>query len=214
MQGNSVQRLLARIKTDPEFFIMNFCITEDPHDPANPKKKFPDVPYIRSLIRDIHRNPKTIVTKSRQVMFTWTVCAYEYWDMITKPSRKNFIQSKKEDDSDRLLERIMVMDGNLSPLIKPYFPKLRKKYCRIIAEGTGSEILGIPQNPEAYRQECASVVFVDEAEFQEEMERTMTALMSTIHGGGKLIIGSSVNGNNNYVCREILNGEVSELSAK
>jgi len=199
------QKIIARIKKDPEYFIFNFCKTEDPHDEEEPIKLFPRRQHIRDMIFEIHNNDKVIITKSRQMQFTWTMLAYILWLVITQGSRKCYVQSKKEKDSDRLLNRLFGMWKRLPPFLQAMVV-LRKKYCLVYGVN-GSEVLGIQQDPEAYRQECASLVFVDEAEFQYEMERIVTSLMPTIHGGGKIVIGSSVNGNRNYVVK-LIEGEV------
>lgn len=79
--------------------------TRDEHDPDFEAKPFPDKPYIREMVRLWQAHRMNIWEKSRQVMASWTLCALYLHDTQFGTNRLNFIQSKKELDSDALLRR-------------------------------------------------------------------------------------------------------------
>ena len=185
---------MAAVMNDPEFFILNACKTSDPHDQDNPIKSFPDKEYISLLIKQIHNYSKTLVEKSRQVMATWTMCAYILWDCITKEHRNWYVQSKKEDDSDKILIRQYGIWERLPEFLK--IPIAKKSYGKIHFPETKCTIYGVAQNSNSLRQECASGIFVDESEWQDEIEASMTAFQPTLDGGGKLVMVSTPNGRN------------------
>src|SRR4051812_35712274 len=74
--------------------------TKDEHDPSIEAKPFPDKRYIREIVRLWQMHRMNIWEKSRQVMASWTLCALYLHDTQFGTNRLNFIQSKKEDDSD------------------------------------------------------------------------------------------------------------------
>jgi len=194
---------VARCKQDPEFFIFKCLKTSDQHDMDNPVKSFPMKKYLRLVLHEIINNDRIAITKSRQMLMSWLVSAFLLWDTMFYSHRMNFIQSKMELDSDNLLERCWEMWNRLPMFMKQ--PIATRKYCLMQFQATGSKLKAVSQNPDAIRQYCASNIFIDEVEFQDEIRRINMAIQPTIDGGGRVIFVSSVNGIN-FFSEEILAG--------
>jgi hypothetical protein len=46
-----------------------------------------------------------LIEKSRQLMCSWVLCSLYLWDAQCQTNLLNFLCSKKEEDSDRLIQR-------------------------------------------------------------------------------------------------------------
>lgn len=98
--------------------------------------------------------------------------------------RLNFIQAKKEEDSDALLRRCLFIYEHQEPWLKAMCPA-EYSYCHLrfyrpkdterkLAIG---ELWGIPQGADVLRQHTASGLFCDEGAFQPDLEATVRAAM-------------------------------------
>lgn len=179
-------------KKDPYFFLTEICITKDEHDAKTPYKPFPKKKYIKFICEIFREENKVMVEKSRQLMYSWMTCALILWDVMFHRAKHWFIVSKKENDSDKLLGRIDHIYEHLPPHFKD--EGYEKKYCKLTFGGCDGVIEAVSQNPDAMRQNVASGVFVDEAEFHDDFQGMYEAIRPTIDGGGKLVTVSSVNG--------------------
>jgi len=189
--------LIELAKRDPYVFLTNFCVTLDSHDSQNPKKLFPNRPYLKELTHLWLTHPMLIVAKSRQMLATWLfVCLY-LWDAITTPGRLIFLQSKREDDAvgnhtaaTGLLGRTRFVFEHLPEELKiPYKATANK----IEFPTQNSTIWAIPQGPDVLRQHTASGILSDEMAFQYLAEDTYTAAIPTIENGGKFTAVSTAN---------------------
>lgn len=182
------------IRRDPWEFCKQAVFTKDEVDKSNSKKRFPvHFPYIYPYIRVWQRQPLVVVPKSRRMFMTWTNISIFLWDTMFYANRFNVFQSKKEEDSDALLERAKFILDNIPPELIPrdLIPKYRKTYCRLEFPEIGSEIRGFAQGPDQLRQFTVSGMLWDEFAFWPEAEATYAAAMPTIEGGGRITIISS-----------------------
>src|SRR5882762_3966743 len=194
-----IQAELLRCAQRPDYFVMIYCFTKDEHDPVRPVKRFPRYRYIPYIIRQCHRYNRLIITKSRQVMITWSILAYLLYKGSFQKHRLIFVQSKKEEDAAALIDRVKHMYEHLpwwvhaaSPLKRP----LIKQPFNKLSWDNGSLMWGVPQGADVLRQYTASVIFQDEMAFQDKAEEAYNASKPTVDGGGQYIGVSSANGKN------------------
>lgn len=195
------QELLERFevwhcKKDPIYFIMNYCITLDPHDIENPFKKLPNKEYIIDTINAIHNNKLILIEKSRQMMMTWVTILYFLWDILFHEGRKYIFQCKNEDDAFQFIDRL----SGVCERIKFKYPFLLKRYSenknsmesltvdiiagRIRIPELKCEIKSIPQGANVIRSFDGTGIFLDEMAFQEYGEEAYRAAKPVIDGGG------------------------------
>lgn len=184
-------------KRDPWVFLTHFCYTIDSHDRDNPKKLFPNRPYLQELTYLWTKYPLIVIAKSRQMLATWLfVCLY-LWEAITYQGRLIFLQSKREEDAigshtaaTGLLGRTRFVLEHLPPELKPIFKATANK---IEFPDRNSTIWAIPQGPDVIRQHTASGILSDEMAFQYLAEDTYTSAIPTIENGGKFTAISTAN---------------------
>src|SRR5882762_8506924 len=108
--------------------------TQDEHDPSIAAKPFPDKQYIREMVRLWSSTKMNLWEKSRQIMASWTFCALYLHDtqFVSQHGgrRLNFIQSKKEEDSDALLRRCYFIYEQQEPWLKALYPA-EYSYCHL-----------------------------------------------------------------------------------
>jgi hypothetical protein len=172
--------------------------TQDEHDPTIAAKPFPDKEYIRWVVGEWASTKQNLWEKSRQIMASWTFCALYLHDAQFGINRLNFIQSKKEEDSDALLRRCFFIYQNQDDWLKALYPA-EYSYCHIDFYRPGdrirkvplSRIWAIPQGGDVLRQHTASGLFIDEGAFQPDLESSIRAAMPMLKGGGRIDIVSS-----------------------
>jgi hypothetical protein len=172
--------------------------TADEHDKEVLAKPFPDKEYTREMVRLWLATRMNLWEKSRQIMASWTLCGLYMHDcQFAKAKRLNFIQSKKEEDSDRLVQRCYTLWKNQDDWLRELFPA-EYSYCHLKFYRPGQkgglpygEIYGIPQGGDALRQHTASGLFIDEGAFQPDLEKSIGAAQPMIKGGGRIDVVSS-----------------------
>ena len=171
---------------DPYVFCFDYAFTLDPHDPAEPIKKIPDVPYTRSYIKFWLENSNLLLVKSRQMMITWLTVALNLWLAMTQEGQYVFFISKKEDDAN--------FSSQLSLLSRAYFiythlPKelhlrvyKKEQPAMLLFPNKNSTIHGVSQDSDALRQYTTSSLFFDEMAFQENSEKSFASIKPTLDG--------------------------------
>ena len=98
---------IAKCAIDPFYFLWSdqrYVWTFDSFEESNRKvKSFPYKEYIHYLLWRIHNDKILFIPKSRQIMVTWLMCYYLWWDARFHPFELNFAQSKKEEDAANLV---------------------------------------------------------------------------------------------------------------
>lgn len=190
-------------------FLKYFVVTKDEHDVENPFKRLPydRFPHL-ALMAEVYIYENLIcVAKSRQIMMTWLFCSILLWDAMFKKGRLNIVINKKEKDADKTIERCRIIYKNLPQIIRNSIVASKTPqgklgaFCELTFPENSSEIVGLPQNPDAARMNTASNIFIDEAAFLESAEECYTAALPAIRGGhAKMIINSTPKGQN-FFCR-------------
>jgi hypothetical protein len=186
-----------RCVSDPEYWLFEYARTRDEHDPTLAAKPFPDKEYLRVMVRFWLEYRMNLYEKSRQMMATWLLCALYTNDAQFHTNRLHFFQSKKEEDSDRLIQRCFTIWENQPAFLKRTC-QAEYSYCHLRffrpGETAGlpySEIWGIPQGGDVIRQHTGSGLFIDEGGFQVDLEKSIGAAQPMLKGGGRLDVVSS-----------------------
>lgn len=174
--------------------------TQDEHDPSIAAKPFPNKEYIRWIVERFYANKQNLWEKSRQIMASWTFCALYLHDTQFGTNRLNFIQSKKEEDSDALLRRCYFIYEHQEPWLKAIYPA-EYSYCHLRFYRVGDaerklpvgHMWAIPQGGDVLRQHTASGLFIDEGAFQPDLESSIRAAQPMLTGGGRIDVVSSAN---------------------
>lgn len=202
-EAEKVQIALAL--KDPWFFCTNFVYTLDEHDAKNPVKKFPDYSYLELITEVWKKNTKLLVPKSRQMMLSWLMVALHVWLALHK-GQSIYFQSKKEDDSNGLLDRAKFIYNHLPIALKwgkvdstmqvdlKKNPPVRDIYCNLEFPWLNSNIRAVAQGPDVLRSRTASAILSDEMAFQDQACLAYEASKPTIDGGGRYTGVSTPNG--------------------
>ena len=152
--------------------------------------------YLRYLTLLFAMERLMLVPKSRQVRISWWAMAMALHVIQFAPAQRVAAQSKKAQDSDKLLDRVQVMLEQ-QPKVASYipWPRWHKKMNLIRIQHGGmtgiSRLEGLPEGGDKIRGETYSMVFTDESAFQNEAEPAYTAIMPLIEGGARYLGVSS-----------------------
>ncbi len=173
---------------------MNWVLTENAHyTTSTPFEKFPDLAHLYYFTRLWEIERRLIVPKSRQMTFTWLFAALYLWDAQFAPSRLNFIQSKKEEDADQVLERANTIYEKQPLFIKNWQPLSggKKTYCHLRFKRNRSHLWAIPEGPQHARSYTSTGYLSDETVFQDHVEEVMAAVGPTLGQRGRITMLSS-----------------------
>jgi len=155
--------------------------------------------FDREWIQALYDTGMFFCEKSRQVMATWLACIYIVWRAKFRPHQLILAQSKREDDAANLvcvsgkepqLARCSFIEMHMPPHLKSIdFPK-GGNYCHLYWPN-GSHIWAIPEGGEIIRSNTPSVVVSDEAAFQPEFDKSFTAAIPCVNGGGNYVAFTS-----------------------
>jgi hypothetical protein len=199
-----------RYTQDPAYWLFHQVKTQDEHDQSIAAKPFPAKrwpngdSYIEWMVERFYASRQNLWEKSRQIMASWLFCSlYLHDTQFVSASgaggrRLNFIQSKKEEDSDALLRRCYFIYENQEPWLKAMYPA-EYSYCHLRFYRPGDterklaigEMWAIPQGGDVLRQHTASGLFIDEGAFQPDLESSVRAAQPMLKGGGRIDIVSS-----------------------
>ncbi|MBT7788091.1 MAG: hypothetical protein HN757_04350 [Calditrichaeota bacterium] len=154
---------------------------------------FPQYPFLRELISALEENRILIVAKSRQMLATWTICAYTVYRLLHHKPGIYLLLSKGGRDTTELLKRMRVMISNLD---EEYRERLTVKASEIICDN-GGRIIALPATEDAVRMHSPTGVFWDEMAFTPYAEAIWTSAKPAIDSGGSFIGVSTPNGTDN-----------------
>jgi hypothetical protein len=186
-----IAKIKARCAKDPEFFIFGgFVRTFDELDHTTPRKPFPRKKYLYRVLQHIHQTkPGDVcaISKSRQMMITWIMCAYAVWEARFHEQSRVMIQSKKAEDAWSLVYRNSWYHARCAFIERALPPWMRLPGTKGIRGELiyphGSAIWGIPQGPDMFRSYTASLVICDECCFQPMFEDAYKAALPMCKGG-------------------------------
>ena len=187
-----------RMFTNPLEFLK--CVrTLDESSQKTPIRAFPwRLEYIQLILQLIQRQRLIAITKSRRMKISWTCQGYIVWDGMFHVGRRQALVSKKEDDSDELVERCLFI---LNHLDEEQFPKelrpfYEKTFCFLHFPELLSKIEGYPSGADQLRQYTFSRLFGDEFAFWPNAEEMYSGAKPTLEGsdggqGGQAILVST-----------------------
>lgn len=151
---------------------------------CEPKKGFPDLPYLRWVFSEFLREPRLFIAKSRDMMLSWAVVGYAVWKCQFFEHTRAMVQTQKEDKvADLICGR-----GNPGYARTLYeeqeaWLKARCPLTKAIEEmpGTmitwknGSTLQGVPRGADQIRQYHPTLVIFDEAAHLDEFQESYGA---------------------------------------
>jgi phage FluMu gp28-like protein len=194
MNDRELLNRFTRMKDDP----WEFCKavrTLDQADEKNPVKPFPvHLDYLKLYTRVWQREKAVAVPKSRRMKLSWINIVLYLWDTMFHVGKHNAFVSKKEDDSDELVERAYFVYQNLdeAQIPKELRPKANKTFAFLDFPEINSKIQGFPSGADQMRQFTLSGMLFDELAFWDDAEDTYGAAIPTLEGGGRVTLISSV----------------------
>lgn len=183
---------------------LGFVKTVDEHDPDNPIRPFPrEKEYIQLLIIFLLHFPVLAIPKSRQMMVSWTVAAFNVWAAWRRDMSLLLYQTKKEDDAKAMVSKgdKDPTGGRMSFIINHLPGNIGDPQVRIgpgnkineLVHKNGSRIVGVPQGGDQVRSYTPTVFTADEMAFQDEAESAWNAIQPAVAKGGRVIAISTVN---------------------
>lgn len=169
-----------------------FTMNEHASLTESPKQRFPDRPYLRTLVDAWTQEELLLILKSRQMLVTWVFAAAYVWRCLHE-GRRVLAVCKKESAADANLERMWYIFNQLPD---PFKPKATRKQALITFEHRdgNSSIQAASQTTDDARQFTFSDIWVDEAAFTPNFAEIHGASMATIKGGGRFLATSTPNG--------------------
>jgi hypothetical protein len=188
-----------KARGDAVWFLKTFVKTLDEHDEDTPVKRFPVHPVTERIVdrwQNLQEGQHLAVAKSRQLMATWLGLSIVLWELLRKPGRLVGVVSKKENDAMKLLgeTRMGMIYNNLPHWLKARYPIEPTKTMVTIRHPIPeppSIVLAMPQGAHQARMHTFSMLFFDEAAFQDCLDDAIIGAKPTLHGGGKLLLVSS-----------------------
>ena len=186
-QIQPIEREMCR--RDRMRFLMRWVYTINEIAPG--EKTIARLPYKEYIERfvEVWKEPLLLIPKSRRMMITWLEVAMCVHMFLFEPHRLIFFQGKREDDASELVNRAKHIVTMLPKFMRP---KTTSKHCLLKNEDNGSRIWGIPKGPDIIRMHTASMIFIDEGGFIDELRSTLMGAKPCIEGGGKLHIVSTL----------------------
>ncbi len=204
-----------RVVSDPLYFFQHLALTKNEHITdieADPYQPFPKHDYVREMVRLMAEEDRLVIPKSRQVMMSWLATTFALWWCLTHRAQLVLVQSKKEDDAGKLLERAFGVYNRLPGYIKDAHPCIQKsKPPELKFPSTDSSILGIPEGADQIRSNTSSMWIADESAFQPAFADAFIAAQPALEGGGRGMILSSARSGRMY---EIVSDPMVSFSRK
>ena len=212
------------------YYLENFAFTADEHDEERPVKPLIDGdrvvdPATLQMVRTLdaeghgHRDdylryvalvheaePLGALPKSRQMRASHLMVGCYGHVAQFRPFSRIAFQSRKEEDADALIERLVLQldkQRELFPHIP--WPRYTRKSAHLSFPNS-SVIRAVAQGKHAFRSYTFSHVFSDETAFQGMAEDAYAAAMATVSGGGHYWMVSSALGGTFFqrVCEDKL----------
>ena len=168
--------------------------------------KFTPYDYQSELVQAIEGNSKIVVTKSRQMGISETICCYLLMRAATEPGFTAIVFSKTLDDSGALGRRIRHMAQSLGALC-PDFASESDKKLSFKKLGSISFLPGTSRSARGIAS--VSVIFFDEAAFIDGIDgiyQAAGATTSMLGDKAKFIFNSTPNGRSGLFYRLLISG--------
>lgn len=184
----------AKIIKSPWEFAKECVYTYDPQDSKNPIKKFTPYKYLYVYFMTWIQKRMLAVPKSRRMFLSWATLILYLWDTMFHRGRYTAFVSKREEDADELIERVVFILDQIKEkgLLPPdMIPKYVKTYCLLEFPELNSKIQGFPSGSDQLRMHGFSGIMGDEMAFWPFPEKMYASAIPTIEGGGRFTAISS-----------------------
>jgi hypothetical protein len=135
----------------------------------------------------IHR--LVVVLKARQLGVSWLAAMYALWVAIRRPGQSVLLISRRQDDADKLLEKVAFIYARLPE----WKPRAVINVRSISFPGIGSVIEALPASANIGRSRTAQLVILDEHAHQPWARKILLAIKAVAEKGQILSV-SSANG--------------------
>jgi hypothetical protein len=156
-------------------------MTEDTHwmTKGTPfKARFPKKEYIRVLMEYLLTEDSMLVTKSREMMASWTVTGYISWSCMTQPLFW-IAQTAKQDKAAELIEYSRILYNNQDEWLKRKNPLIVDNEMEL-RWANGGRFLGLPSGADQVRMYHAYGYFQDESAFLPEAQEAHDAVRPVV----------------------------------
>lgn len=127
-----------------------------------------------------------VVLKARQLGVSWLAAMFALWTAMRAPGQVVLLISKKQDDADKLLEKVAYIYHRLPD----WKPRAILRTQSISFPGLGSSIEALAATEDAGRSRTANLVVLDEHGFQPFAARIMRSVMGAAEQGKVLSIST------------------------
>jgi len=172
---------------DPWWCITGWFFTHDEKEQGGADgeitpMRFPDKEYLRYAVYCMFKHQLLLISKSRQLMFSWLRIAIYTWEGLFLKYRKCGIRSKNEDDADKLIARAAFIHDNLPAWMRD--PLAKKIMCKLSLPRMSNIILGLPSGSDMFRSNSCSDAADDEFQEDPTPKKTIDATLPVIKGRG------------------------------
>ena len=182
------------VRTDPWIFASNCVFTKDEADLKQPIKKFPShLEYLKLFFKVWQRERLLAVPKSRRMFLSWATLILFLHDTMFNIGRQTAVVSKKEEDADDLLDRMVFILENIPRDVIPeeLIPRYKKTHCCLQFLDIDSRILAFASGADQLRSYAASGILGDESAFWPDAEKMYSATYPVIETTGRMTMISS-----------------------
>lgn len=171
-------------------FIRSLTIESPQGDDSVALVPFDLWPMQEETLKVIHTNDRVIILKARQLGITWLIIADDLHDCLFHPGITILYFSKDLIAANEIIRRVKGMYSRYAG----DKPRLTGDNKSELAWSNGSRMLSLAATESAGRSFTASKVRLDEYAHMHYGQEVYTAVKPTIDSGGKMIILSTANG--------------------
>ena len=166
------------------YWIRNFAQTFDEHDLGVKSKPFPtDWEHFPIVCADLDAAmlkkgvSRIAYPKSRQIMVSWLLVAWMTYACWRFGNLHCAVKGKKEGESEYQLKRADHILRHLPVVLSQRSP-VKRSIKALIEWENGSLLEAFPEGSEAIRSRVPTVLFLDEAAYQENFDESYLAALS------------------------------------
>lgn len=143
----------------------------------------------------------SVVLKARQLGVSWLAAIFALWTAIRRPGQSVLFISRRQEDADKLLEKVAYVYDRLPA----WRPRANVNTRSISFPGIGSEIESLPAHADIGRSRTANLVVLDEHAHQPFARKILQAVLAAAEQG-KILSISSANGQGALHSQLFING--------
>jgi hypothetical protein len=192
MERDQIIQEIIKCRSDPVYFIEQYCKILTPDKGLVPFKMYP---FQKEIVRkfQVHRN--NITNKSRQTGLSTITASYALWLASFHQNKEIIVLSIKDKDAQDFLKKIKTAFYELPEWLRD---EPDKDNAHEITLQNGSSITCSPSSNQAVRGHSPALLIIDECAFIKEIEDIWTAALPALSKGGSVILISTPNGIGNF----------------